>query len=86
MEGGENVMPLAAAVELEVFSIAFAAASLAPSSGGAFLASSGAGTGTFKDMTFGFEAVAPGVSPPIDRVFTTGGPEVSEGLGGVGFC
>jgi len=88
-EGDGDVFPLVAVASFSVFSIAFAAAVLAPSSADASgLLLGAAGVGTPMDRTLVFGAAAAGVSPPIERVLTTGGPEDVAGFGkgaGAGF-
>ena len=74
-DGEGETFPLVPAADFSVFSIAFAAATFALSSAEVSLAAEGAGVGTPMDITFGFCAVAPGVSPPIESVLTTDGPE-----------
>lgn len=74
-DGEGEVVPLVPTADFSVFSIALAAATFAPSSAEASLAAEGAGVGTPMEKIFAFGAVASGVSPPVESVLTTGGPE-----------
>lgn len=75
------MFPFVAVVDSPVFSIAFVAEVFAPSSAEAgFLASGIVAGGSPIDKTFVLGTLAAGVSPPIESVLTTGGPEDVAGL------